>query len=184
MKILNLILFAGCINLFSFPVYKIKYIQIQNTRFDTLSELIAIKNQFKKINVEINSYNKVHKDVYEESSEGSSLDAFYDNKSNIKKSIGTFYGETGKIYIEYYYTDERKVFFIFSKETNYLKPIFLDSSGKIKSVVENRYYFYNENLFKWISNSKINSHVSKKFKIKSLNLNKDIKNEKILWRIK
>ena len=66
---------------------------------------------------------------------------------------------------------ETKVFFIFSKETNYLKPIFLDSSGKIKSVVENRYYFYNENLFKWISNSKINSHVSKKFKIKSLNLN-------------
>ena len=54
-------------------------------------------------------------------------------------------GESGKAVEEYYYRDG-KLIFVYRKESTYDQPL----SGKLVSTKENRFYFTNDKLIRWI----------------------------------
>lgn len=128
---------------------------------DTLQIINEITKQYAEINSKAAKYNKVEKEVYDESTEGAILTAYYDNKV-LKKITGTYYRETGKTIMEYYFNGT-DFFFIYSKEVNYEKPLSMDHTGKISNTKENRYHFYKKNLIKWITGNITVSINSKEF---------------------
>ena len=71
------------------------------------------------------------------------------------KLVVNHYGEMGSTLEEYYYSDS-KLIFVFEKVSHYNKPM----SGKVVRTVENRYYFDNENLIRWIDEKGKQSEVS------------------------
>lgn len=112
-----------------------------------------INEQYAKINSKIATYNKVVRDVYDESSEGAVLIVYYDDK-NLKKIVGSYFGESGKSNVEYYFGDGN-FFFVFSRQFLYKKPLSMDHSGRIKNTEVDRYYFSNGELIKWISGKQV-----------------------------
>ncbi len=119
---------------------------------DTVQLISEIKKKYAKINSEASSYEKVVKDLYDESSEGASITGYYSGRK-LKKISGTYYGETGKSFVEYYY-DGSNFFFVYSRESSYVVPLYVDRRGKVNEVKEDRFYFNNGELVKWISGGK------------------------------
>lgn len=104
----------------------------------------AIRQQYATINRNLRKYRKVKKELSGFSTEGGELLAYF-NGSAIMKTAATFYGESGKAFEEYYYRDDRLIF-VFRKEFRYTKPL----SGKVAGVKENRFYFSNDSIIRWI----------------------------------
>lgn len=120
-----------------------------------------VKVKYQHINQNASSFTiKTIDTLEEESTEGGTLTGYYDGK-NLKLMRITYYGETGKNIIEYFF-DNDKVFFAFEKKFTYNRPIYWDKKhmeehgdsavfDPSKSVItEDRYYFYNEKLFRWV----------------------------------
>jgi hypothetical protein len=107
--------------------------------------LPSIRRQYASINRNLARYKVVRKKLSGFSAEGGELVAHFDGRS-IMKIEATFYGETGKTREEYYYQDGRLIF-VFHKEFIYEKPL----SGKVVRTHENRFYFDNDKLIKWIN---------------------------------
>lgn len=157
---------------------------IGSAQTDSENEVINdIRSKFKIINNNCNSYEKVDKDLMGHSTEGGNIKAFYD-KTDLKKIIAYYYGETGKVINEYYLWDD-KVFFIFTRNFVYNSPITMtindpsigleaydESKTKIK---ENRYYFSKNKLIQWMDpdKKKVNRE-SKEFLDKQTELLEDI----------
>ena len=79
------------------------------------------------------------------SAEGGELVAYLDGAA-IVKIAATYYGETGRAFEEFYYWNG-KLIFVFRKEDTYDKPM----SGKVIKTKENRFYFSNDELIRWIN---------------------------------
>lgn len=118
---------------------------------DTTQVINEIKKQYAKINNEATTYDKVEKEVFDESTEGAILIGYY-KKRYLKKITGTYYGETGKTIMEYYFNGS-DFFFVYTKIFNYEKPIYIDTTAEVKSIEENRYYFHKGDLIKWMADS-------------------------------
>jgi hypothetical protein len=165
MKTNNLILIFLLLTLISFKSEEKKnqkvtsYLKIQ---LDTTQIINNIKKQFIETNTNVKKFKKVEKEILGESSEGGEIIIFY-NKNIIKKIVVTHFGEMGQNTTEYYYGLKKELFFIFKKTSHYNKPIYIKNS-KIKYTEENRYYFFENNLIRWLDNKKktVNSK-SKKF---------------------
>ena len=127
----------------------------------TEEEIISdIREKFGAINYNINSYKKVTKDLMDESTEGGVLEGYFKN-GELKKIVVSYYGEMGKLIEEYYFWDN-DLFFVFTQEYSYNMPINMDGS-KVDKIYENRYYFHNDKLIRWldpdkekVANSKFN----------------------------
>jgi hypothetical protein len=104
----------------------------------------TIRRQYATINKNQAKYKTVKKELSGFSAEGGKLVAHFDGRS-ITKLVATYYGETGKAQEEYYYWDGHLIF-VFHKEFTYDKPL----SGKVVRTGENRFYFNNDKLIKWI----------------------------------
>lgn len=102
----------------------------------------AVRAKVNAINAHTSEYKKVEKETTEESAT-----AFFHN-NGIVKINATFYKETGKSVVEYYY-ENGKPLFIFEKEFDYNKPISVDPVH-IRAIKENRLYYENGMLMKWI----------------------------------
>lgn len=76
--------------------------------------------------------------------EGGQLIAYLDGPAVVKLVV-THYGEMGRTSEEYYYSNG-KLIFVFEKVSHYNKPM----SGKVIRTVENRYYFDNDQMIRWI----------------------------------
>lgn len=63
----------------------------------------------------------------------------------IMKIIALHYGEGGRTLEEYYYRDG-KLIFVFEKVFQYDRPL----SGKVVNMVENRFYYNNDKLIRWL----------------------------------
>jgi hypothetical protein len=63
--------------------------------------------------------------------------------------VATYYGETGRTVEEFYYWDGAFIF-VFRKQLTYDKPL----SGKVVRTEEQRFYFENNKLIKWINEEK------------------------------
>lgn len=153
MRLINWMPITLCLSaVFGINVYSAAIVKQTVVSNDVEQFVDKIRKQYAEINAKISTYNKVEKEVYDESSEGGLLTAFYDKKK-LTKITGTYYGETGKTFVEYYF-DEGDFFFVYSKESSYVKPLYMDHGGKIRDVKEDRYYFNGGVLLRWLSGNK------------------------------
>ena len=127
-------------------------------KVDTNKIIFNIREEFKIINSDT-TYIVVEKDLSGFSTEGGVLFSFYD-KSTLKKSIITFYGEMSKRIDEYYFKNG-KLIFVFKQNFYYDKPIYMNGF-KVDYIEENRYYFYENKLIKWIDDKKVERNVNEK----------------------
>lgn len=104
----------------------------------------TIREQYATINKSVASYKTVKKELSGFSMGGGELVAYLDGPK-IMKIVATHYGEKGKALEEYYYWDDQLIF-VFRKESTYDKP----GSGKVVHTAENRFYFANDQLVRWI----------------------------------
>lgn len=117
---------------------------LSKTRAQTQDPILAIRQQYASINRNVAKYRKVKKELLGFSAEGGELVAYLKGPS-IMKISATFYGEMGRSVEELYYWNDRLIF-VFRKQLNYSAPL----SGKVTSTRENRYYFKDDKLIRWI----------------------------------
>ena len=104
-----------------------------------------IRQQYAAINKRAGRYKKVKKELSGFSLEGGEMIAYFDGTA-IVKIVANYYGESGKAYEEYYYA-AGKLIFVLRKDFRYDQPM----SGKVIETKENRFYFNNDGLFRWIN---------------------------------
>ena len=104
----------------------------------------TIRQQYASINRSAAKYKKVKKELLGFSAEGGELVAYLSGPSIVKISA-TFYGEMGRATDEFYYSND-KLIFIFRRHSHYRAPL----TGKVVRTTENRYYFKDDKLIRWI----------------------------------
>ena len=104
----------------------------------------AIRQQYAAINRKAARYKKVKKELLGFSAEGGELIAYLSGPSIVKISA-TFYGEMGRATDEFYYSND-KLIFVFRRHSHYRAPL----TGKVVRITENRYYFKDDKLIRWI----------------------------------
>jgi hypothetical protein len=109
----------------------------------------SIKEHYATINKSVPKYKTVKKMLTGFSAEGGSLVAYFDG-SKLMKMVANHMGEGGKAVEEYYFWDDRLIF-VFRTDSFYDKQM----SGKVARKEENRFYFDNDRLIRWVGeNSK------------------------------
>lgn len=126
-------------------------ISVNSTQNDIEKVIKNIREEYKKINSDTNLI-VIEKDLTGLSTEGGVLFSYYD-KAGLRKAVLTFYGEMGKRIDEYYFKDG-KLIFLFKQEFHYNQPIYIEDGFKIERTEENRYYFCDEKLVRWIDDEK------------------------------
>lgn len=117
---------------------------VATSRAQTTDAIQSIRQQYAGINKRVARYKKVRKELSGFSAEGGQLFAYFDGPA-IVKIAATYYGEGGRAEEEYYYQDG-KLIFVYRKDSTYSKPM----SGKVIRTSENRFYFRNDQLIKWL----------------------------------
>lgn len=123
-----------------------------------------IRREYKAIRDAMPTYSKQNIEVSGYSTDGSVATVYRDNNSSIRLIISRLYGESGKVIEEFYYKDGN-LFFAFSQSHQYNAPysvteeIAKDISSPAydpeKTVVtENRYYFANNRMIRWLDRDK------------------------------
>jgi len=110
----------------------------------TADPIQAIRQQYAAINKGVRRYKRVKKELSGFSLEGGEMIAYFDGPA-IVKIVATHYGEGGRASEEYYYANG-KLIFVFRKDYRYDRPL----SGKVVTTQENRFYFHNDGLVRWI----------------------------------
>ena len=142
-----------------------------------------IRKKYKIINDNCNLYKRISSGLMGYSTEGGNIVAYFDN-ADLRKAVVTYYGETGKVIYEYYVWDN-DVFFIFRQDFYYNSPIYwtedkpeegIEAYDENKTkIFENRYYFSNDKLIRWIDpDKKFVNPESEEFKKEESDLLKDI----------
>lgn len=108
----------------------------------------TIRRRYDAVDRDLSRCRKVERDLPGESTEGGELTAYFLNQS-LRKLVATFYGETGQAREEYYFWDDR-LFFVLRVESRYDKPL----SGKVTSKSEERLYFVDDALIRWLDPAK------------------------------
>ena len=103
-----------------------------------------IRAHYKEINERVSKYRRAKKELSGFSTEGGSLAAYLDGDA-IVKMIATFYGESGEATEEYYYW-EGQLIFVFRTDSDYDHLL----SGKVVHTAQDRFYFNNGVLIRWI----------------------------------
>lgn len=129
----------------------ISKISANPTQDDIENVIKNIREEYKKINSDTNLI-VIEKDLTGLSTEGGVLFSYYD-KTGLRKAVLTFYGEMGKSIDEYYFKDG-KLIFLFKQKFYYNQPIYFEDGFKVERTEENRYYFCNEKLVRWIDAEK------------------------------
>jgi len=156
-------------NLILIPLF---FISIFSLHAQTEDELITkVRERFNTINSFLDSYESIEKDIYGESAEGGWMKAYHIDGETVMLHC-KFYGEMGNI-TEYYYYDNSSLFFVFTIKEIYSAPAYLEES-EVVSKEENRYYFHNKKMIRWLDNDrkKIDKN-SKEFKEKETEILND-----------
>lgn len=135
-KVLTLVVAVVVLSIASIPDVKAA------SRGDVID---TIRSHFASINKNIGRYKKIKKDAPGYSGEGGTMEAYLDGDS-VKKIVLHFYGEMGRTDEDYYFWND-KLIFIFRRESTYDRPL----SGKVKSIKENRFYFDDGRMIRWIN---------------------------------
>lgn len=108
-----------------------------------------INTEYININKDSSKFRLEQKSITGQSSEGGALEKFYDGKI-LRKVVLTLYGETGKLVCEYYFLNQQ-VILIYDKTVTYKSPIYMEKPV-VKSREENKFYFKDQRLIRWIGN--------------------------------
>lgn len=106
--------------------------------------LSFIRQRYAAINKNLAKYRVVKKELSGFSTEGGELTAYFDGAA-IVKIAATFNGETNSFFEEFYYSNE-KLIFVYRKQEIYDEPM-----TKVVKTKENRFYFSNDQLIRWIN---------------------------------
>lgn len=106
----------------------------------------SIRERYAAVNKNLSKYRVVKKELSGFSTEGGELVAYFDGAS-VAKIAATHLGETGRSLEEFYYRDGELVFVFYRRET-YDRPM----SGKVSRTEEERFYFADGRLIKWLDN--------------------------------
>ncbi len=118
----------------------------------TEEEIIAdIRKKFEAINQNSAAYQIKSMDLSGESTEGGELKSYYQNEA-LQKAVVNYYGEMGKLTEEYYFSDG-DVFFVFTQHQAYDQPMYMEGAKVVKTE-ENRNYFHNNKLIRWLNPDK------------------------------
>lgn len=150
MKILNYIL--------------VLLIIIPSTSMADNNEITHIRNEYKKIHDAISTFKTIRVELNDYSTDGGGAIAYTDNNNHIRLIKVEFYGESGKIFEEYYYENQLLIF-VFQERHKYNVPYYVtpeiakDAGGvyfdpKKTKVTEDRYYFKAGKMIRWLDNSK------------------------------
>ena len=104
----------------------------------------SIRKQYAAINKRASRYRKVKKELSGFSLEGGELLAYFD-RGAIVKIVARHFGEGGNTVEEYYYRNGQLIF-VFERISHYDQPM----SGKVIRTTENRYYFHDDDLVRWV----------------------------------
>ncbi len=110
----------------------------------TASVIASIRQRYATINRNQAKYKRVKKDLLGFSTEGGELVVYLDDRA-IVKMVANFYGESGRAVEEYYYRGDQLIF-VFRKESRYDNPL----SGRVVSTQQQRFYFNNGQLIRWL----------------------------------
>jgi hypothetical protein len=119
-------------------------LQAKSEDRQTAAVVQSIRRQYAAINKRAGKYKKVQKKLLGFSLEGGELTAYFDGPA-VVKIVANHYGEGGRTREEYYYANG-KLIFVFQKESRYNRPL----SGKVVRTIENRFYFENDRLIRWL----------------------------------
>lgn len=108
----------------------------------------AIRQRYSEVEGELKSCRQVKRDLPDESAEGGELTGYFKH-SSLRKLAAKLYGETGNVLEEYYFWDDQ-LFFVLRMETRYTAP----NSGKVKNKTEERFYFADNKLIRWLDAKK------------------------------
>jgi hypothetical protein len=147
MNLLNLAQFhPAIVGLVSGAVLGVTQIQAADS---TVEEKVKnIRAHYEEIETDLKRCTEVKSDLPDESTEGGELTAYFSGQS-LRKLIAKFYGETGQAIEEYYFWNERPIF-VLRVESHYNKPL----SGIAKSKTEERFYFADGVLIRWLDPGK------------------------------
>lgn len=132
--------------IFALPFFTFAFVDVKAQ--DTNALVIKIREHYAQINKRSKTYRKVKKDAEGFSLEGGEMTAYFSGKQ-VMKIAAIFYGESGRSTADFYFWDG-KLIFVFHKRFNYSEPM----SGKVVSTEENRYYFNEGTLIKWLEGKK------------------------------
>ncbi|MCK4576021.1 hypothetical protein KAU34_06415 [candidate division WOR-3 bacterium] len=119
----------------------------------TETEIIEdIRKEFTLINNNTTNYRRVEKTLLAYEDGGEDLEAYFKG-NKIRKIVYKGYGPVIKSVEEYYYWPTSALFFVFRKTTNYDKPP-MHFDDAIETTKENRYYFHNNKLIRWLDENK------------------------------
>jgi len=107
------------------------------------AQISSIRSQYAAINKRATRHKKVKRQLSGFSLEGGELVASFEGAA-IVKMVAIHYGEMGRTLEEYYFSNG-KLIFMFAKVFHYNRPM-----GKVARTAENRYYFNNDQLIRWI----------------------------------
>ena len=108
-------------------------------------QIQEIRQQYAAINKGVRRHRKVKKELSGFSLEGGEMIAYFDG-SAIVKIVANHFGEMGRAAEEYYYS-KGKLIFVYRKDFRYNRPM----SGKVVATPENRFYFQNDRLIRWVN---------------------------------
>lgn len=148
-------------------------------KIDTVGIVKTIKADFAAIDAKRKSYSQFETEFFGNTNKGNLYKGFYEDK--VLRMINCLYfAETGKTDQDCYVNPSGQVFFAYSKEWEYLKPVTEDPSGKTSGFSENWYYFHNEVLIKWVHAGKVVPAGSTEFIKKKSQLTEELKKFKSL----
>jgi hypothetical protein len=104
----------------------------------------SIRQHYAQINSSVPRYKRVKKELSGFSAKGGDLIAYFHGPS-VMKMVANYLGESGKAAEEYYFWDG-KLIFVLRTDFRYDKPL----SGKVARKTEDRFYFSNDKLIRWI----------------------------------
>jgi hypothetical protein len=107
----------------------------------------SIRQHYGQINRSAGLYKKVKKALSGFSAEGGELVAYFHGPS-IMKMVATYFGESGKASEEFYFWNGMLIF-VLRTDFRYDKPL----SGKVARKTEDRFYFSNDKLIRWVDES-------------------------------
>ncbi len=135
----------------------------QNTESQEEEIIKSIRQEYNLIQENKATYDTTTVDIWGESTDGGILVGYYDTKNNreLKLINMTWLGESGKHILTFYLKND-KVSFIFEQHFRYNTSIYITKEVAKENeiaafdmrktkVEENRYYFDNGNLFRWIN---------------------------------
>lgn len=108
----------------------------------------AIRQRYAEVEGELKHCKQVKRDLPGESAEGGELTGYFKG-SSLCKMTARFYGETGNALEEYYF-GEGQLVFVLRTESRYTKPL----SGVVKNRTEERLYFVDNKLIRWLDAEK------------------------------